>query len=105
MYHGDEVSCKNSVCKTIIETGETKLYTVGANEYCGGPIFIPKSEPTSDEDDGIVLVPVSCNEPTKPDFLTFLDSKTFEELGRVEFETVKFVQAISGIFTWDTYHQ
>lgn len=47
----------------------------------------------------IVLVPVSCADSNKLDYLACLDSKTFLELGRVEFET-KFLQALHGIFMW-----
>ncbi|OXA57763.1 hypothetical protein Fcan01_07859 [Folsomia candida] len=94
-----ESSFKNSICKINMETGKADLFKVGENEYCGEPSFIPKMAFDSDEDDGVVLVPVSCADSNKLDYLACLDSKTFLELGRVEFET-KFLQALHGIFMW-----
>jgi hypothetical protein len=37
-----------------LDSGESKKYkTSGENEFCAEPTFIPKLDPTADEDDGI----------------------------------------------------
>ncbi|CAL8110496.1 unnamed protein product [Orchesella dallaii] len=89
---------KNAACKMDIETGKMALYKTGSRtEYCGEPTFIPKPDINTDEDDGVVLIPVSSGDITKPDYLAILDSKSFQELARAEFDT-KFVQCLHGTF-------
>lgn len=75
------------------------LYKTGSrNEYCGEPTFIPKPDINTDEDDGVVLIPVSSGDVNKPDYLTILDGKTFQELARSEFEHTKFIQSQHSLF-------
>uniref|UniRef100_A0A672IM53 Beta-carotene oxygenase 1 n=1 Tax=Salarias fasciatus TaxID=181472 RepID=A0A672IM53_SALFA len=62
---------------------ETKEMVYWNEEDClpSEPVFIPRPNGES-EDDGVVLLSVINGKPGQPDFLLFLDGKTFKEVAR-----------------------
>ncbi|KAL5499778.1 hypothetical protein EMCRGX_G011238 [Ephydatia muelleri] len=61
------------------------------------PVFVPHPS-AKNEDDGVILSAVIHSDPEQNPFLLILDSKTMNEIGRAEFEEVKFHKDLHGIF-------
>lgn len=95
----DQGYYKNSACKIDIETGYTQLWRESDYQYPAEPIFVPRPFST-DEDDGVVLVPVVDTRKDHKHSLVVLDGKSFTEIARVGLkETIP--NALHGIFIPD----
>lgn len=86
------------------------------------PVFVPHPSAKNEDDgkihemfcalntlgyfwSGVILSAVIHSDPEQNPFLLILDSKTMNEIGRAEFEEVKFHKDLHGIFhicwSWD----
>ena len=81
-----------------VNTGKVLTHSAdSSNEFFAEPVFVPHPKRNSKEDDGVILSPVSCSDPSRPDYLAILDASSFEEIARAEFDA-KFLQCFHGTF-------
>jgi hypothetical protein len=76
----------NKICKTDLETRETKTWNENEYLYPGEPFFIPRPGSIV-EDDGIVISALTDSREGHDDALLFLDASTFTEVARTKFKT------------------
>lgn len=90
---------ENSLVKMDLETKELKVWQGSTEEYPGEPMFIPNpSANEDDEDNGVILSVVINSRMEEKDYLLFVDSKTFKEIGRANFSQSKVPFLIHGIY-------
>jgi len=85
----------HGICKVNVNTKEIVEYKMESG-FPGEPLFIPNPNGT-DEDDGILISPVTNYIVGMDDFLLFLDAKTMKEIGRATFKN-KIPPALHGIY-------
>ena len=89
----------NTICKVNVETLDVVYWEENEFTFPGEPYFVPNPNGLG-EDDGIVIAAVSDCRSTGKDFLVFLDGKSFEEVGRAEFNA-RIPLSGHGIFMHD----
>lgn len=87
------------ICKIDIETGVTLLWRDSDYQYPAEPIFVPRPHST-EEDDGVLVIPVVETRKDQTNYLIVLDAKTFDEIARVESKE-SIPNAMHGIFIPD----
>ena len=77
------------------------LWRESEYQYPSEPLFVAKPSGT-DEDEGVVLVPVVETRSDYPHLLVVLDAKTFEEIARIETQE-PIPNALHGVFIRDGF--
>ncbi|CAG7723048.1 unnamed protein product, partial [Allacma fusca] len=89
---------RNKVCKVNFDTKQFLEFKEDEHVFPGEPYFLPRPN-GSDEEDGVVLVPMTNTKDPHKDFLLFLD-KDMTEIARATFQN-DIPSAFHGIFLRD----
>lgn len=90
-----ETTFANAICKVDILNKDVKMWSRDDHVF-GEPVFIPRPGAT-EEDDGIIMVPMTDNRDDKPDSIFFFSASTMEEIGRAVFP-VRIPPSLHGLF-------